>query len=389
VRLFPFIAAAILAGCAHLDSPPRHEIVGYYPNWKGAIDVDAGLLTVVNYAFLDICWDGEHGNPAVERRLPCPGPDGAMTLDDPAVDAPQLDRLAALKAKNPHLRLVGSVGGWSRSNRFSDMAAARETRAAFIDSVVAFLRQRGFDGIDIDWEYPGAIGIPCAAGFTCDRPADKRNFVALARELRVALDAAGAADGKRYLSTIAAGADRSFAFDGASAAWLAELAASLDWINLMTYDYHGTWETRAGLLAPLRRDPADPEDRNVEATVTMFVQAGIAPRKLTLGLPFYPKGWSGCEPGARGDGLYQACVAALPEPIEIGPGHTRYWNAAAQVPYLYNASTRTFITLDDADSVRIKMGYLRERGLLGAMYWEIAADRDHVLARVVAEALDR
>ena len=371
----------MLTGCAH------YEIVGYYAGWKPETVVDPSLLTVVNYAFLDICWDGEHGNPAVERRAPCEGANGAVALDDPRRDVPQFAALAALKAKHPHLRLVGSVGGWTRSNRFSDMAASPTTRANFIASVVAFLRRHDFDGIDLDWEYPGAVGVPCAAGFTCDRPADKRNFVTLARELRAALDAAGAADRKRYLSTIAAGALRDFVYDGVSTAWLAELASALDWINLMTYDYHGTWETRAGLLAPLHRDPADPEDKYVAATVAMYLAAGIPARKLTLGLPFYAKGWSGCEPGPRGDGLYQQCAAPLPEPIEPGAGLIRHWNPAAAVPFLYDPAGRTFVTLDDEASVRGKMRYLRERGLLGAMYWEIAADHGHALARVVAGEL--
>jgi chitinase len=312
LHLTPFLVAALLAGCAHLPPGPRYEIVGYYPGWKGAIAVDASLLTVVNYAFLVV------------------GADGALVLDNPAIDEGHFARLATLKAANPQVRLMASVGGWTRSDRFSDMAASPETRARFVDTSVAFLRRYGFDGIDIDWEYPGAIGVPCAAGRTCDRPEDKRNFVQLARELRAALDRAGAADRKRYLVTIAAGADRTFLYDGASAAWMVDLAASLDWVNLMTYDYHGTWETRAGMLAPLYDDPADPAGTNIDRSVAMYLEAGVSPRKLTLGIPFYAKGWSGCEPGPNGDGLYQPCAASIDEPAEstrvqalLEPGRAR------------------------------------------------------------------
>ena len=360
----------LLAGCATIPAETRYEIVGYYPGWKGPIEVDASLLTVVNYAFLDI-------SPA----------DGKLMLTDAAVDEAHFARLAALKAKHPHLRLVASVGGWTRSNHFSDMAASAAMRANFVGSVLAFLRHYDFDGIDIDWEYPGAIGVPCEKPLTCDRPEDKRNFVTLARELRAALDAAAATDRKRYLVTIAAGNDRSFLFDGTSSQWMADLAASLDWVNLMTYDYHGTWEKQANHLAPLLRDPADPVGTNVDASVTMYLDAGVPARKLTLGIPFYAKGWLGCAPGPNGDGLYQPCTAAIEEPAEPPRTFMRHWNAAARVPYDYDAASRTFVTYDDAESIRGKIDYLKRRGLLGAMYWEIAQDADRSLARTISKGL--
>ena len=416
------LVCVLISGCAAVPQASSYEIVGYYPGWKGALEVDARQLTVLNYAFLDICWDARHGNPAAGGLAPCKDvdgatihpPDGSVVVDNPSVDAANLARLAGLKAANPALKLVASVGGWTRSNRFSDMAADERTRANFIDSVVAFLRRHRFDGVDIDWEYPTSIGVRCAAGYNdCDRATDKQNFVALARELRAALDAAGAADARSYLSTIAAGADKSFVFDpGGSSAWLAQLAASLDWINLMTYDYHGTWEMSAGFVAPLYRDPADPAPVNADATVTLYLQQGIPASKLTLGQPFYGKGWIGCSPGPKGDGLYQPCAALADVPEATfefaylteqgylsrdargkytvgGLGFTRHWNNAARVPYLYNPSTRAFITYDDEASIHEKNRYVIGKGLRGAMFWELNADRHRVLGTVVAEDLER
>ena len=381
------LAFLLLAGCVTLAPTPRYEIVAYYPAWKGAIAFDATLVTVVNYAFLEVAEDG------------------SLTLSQPATDRAHFETLRAVKAKHPHLRLVASVGGWTRSDRFSDMANDAAARARFTQSTVAFLRGNGFDGLDIDWEYPGAIGVPCPAGRTCDRPADKRNFGLLARELRAALDAAGATDSKRYLLTIAAGNDRSFLFDGPSSAWMADLAASLDWVNLMTYDYHGTWENAAGMLAPLHRDPPDPSPAHVDASVALYLAAGVPPRKLTLGIPFYGKGWMGCAPGPRGDALYQMCAAPVADPAEAtfefsyltgegyllrdagarytvgGRGFTRHWSTAAGAPYLYNPQSGVFVTFDDEASVAAKARYIAARGLLGAMFWELAADREGVLAR--------
>jgi chitinase len=301
--------------------------------------------------------------------------------------------LAQLKSRHPHLKLMASVGGWTRSYGFSNMAAAPATRATFIESSIAFLRRYGFDGIDLDWEYPTRIGVPCAAGQTCERAEDKRNYLALVRQLRAALDAAGRSDARRYLATIAAGADREFLYDGASAGWMVEMAKALDWINLMTYDYHGTWEKRSGLLAGMA---------DVERSISLYLAAGVPAGSLTLGMPFYGKGWVGCSPGPRGDGLEQECSGPAPHPpestfefwrlrregyLDESRGFERHRSGASRAPYLFHASSGTFITYEDADSIRAKVGYLRSRGLRGAMYWELSADHEHELGRAVAREL--
>jgi len=407
-RLAALLVVLAAAGCASLAPQPAREVVGYYPAWKGVFEFDPTRLTVVNYAFLDICWDGRHGNGAVAPLEECAGENGSIVLGHPALDAANLEALAKVKRADPGLRLVASVGGWSWSNRFSDMASGDRSRAAFVSSAVRFLRDHGFDGIDIDWEYPGSIGIPCAAGqATCDRPGDKRSFAALGRELRAALDRAGASDGRHYLFTVAAGADAKYVFDAdKSSAWLAELAASTDWINLMTYDYHGTWERAALFVAPLSRDPADPGGANVVASVELFLAQGIAPSRLALGVPFYGKGWSGC---AGGEVLYKPCKALAREDHEAtyefaylvgegylvrdaggrftgtGRGFERYWNAAAKAPWLYEPRSRVFIAYDDEASIREKARYAMAKGLRGMMYWEISQDSRGVLAGVVAD----
>jgi chitinase len=377
-------AAVSLAGCAH------QEIVGYYAGWKPETAVAPRDVTVINYAFAYL------------------GFDGTIALDDPVKESPLLDRLVALKDGNRDLRVIISVGGWTRSSRFSDMAANPATRATFVKSTVAFLRRHRLDGIDIDWEYPTELGVPCPPAEICQRPEDKRNFVLLASELRTALDAAGYIDGQRYIATIAAGAGESFLFDpDRSSAWLRSLAASLDWINLMSYDYHGSWERVAGFNAPLRRDPNDPVDANVEASVKRLLDNGIPAGKIVLGVPFYGKGWSECARGPAGDGLYQRCTGlasgSADETFDFsyltdngylardgtgrytvaGLGFMRYWNAPARVPYLYNATTGVFITYDDEASLREKLDLARQYRLRGVMFWEIGADRDGVLRSVV------
>ena len=159
------------------------------------------------------------------------------------------------------------------------------------------------------------------------------------------------------------------------------------------------------------RDPKDPANAHAAASVTRLLESGIPARKITLGVPFYGKGWSGCAPGPAGDGLYQPCEGLASgssrESFDFayltgkgylardadgrhtlaGLGFVRHWNAAARVPYLYNPATRVFITYDDERSIREKAALVKRFGLRGAMFWELDADRDGVLRRVLSEEL--
>ncbi len=385
IRIAAAALAVLAAGCASL-APPTYEAVGYYAGWAGLLDADPRRLSAIDYAFLAV------------------SPDGSVFLAHPDSEEGVLAHLVKMKRANPSLVLFASVGGWAGSSRFSDMASDAAVRARFVDSSIAFLRRYGFDGIDIDWEYPGAIGVPCAPGVTCDRPGDKESFVALAREMREALERAGRRDGKRYFLTVAAGADSAFAANApvapSASPWLARLAESLDWINLMSYDYHGTWERSANFVAPLYTDPANPSPASVDASVNLFLAQGVPPGKLVLGIPFYGKGWTRCDDGPRGDGLYQPCAElARPEheaTFEFSTladagflGYERHWNAVAHAPWLYDRASHTFIAYDDERTVREKARYVRERGLRGAMFWEISADRHGVLAGTLAAELGR
>jgi len=328
-----------------------------------------------------------------------------------------LHALAALKQRNPKLRVFASVGGWNWSNQFSNLAATPSARATFAASALALLRRYDLDGIDIDWEYPTAAGVPCTSGQVCERPGDKQNYVTLARELRAAFDAAGRADGRHYAITIASGATDKFIKDpNGSSSWLAQLAGSLDWINLMAYDYHMPWDARNGHLAGLKgdaRDPAYASGYDDASAVRRYRDAGVAMDKLVLGVPFYGYGWKGCPAGAGADGLYQQCGGADGGGIDGSPsypfahlvdagllekgpggeydvgghGYRRYWNQAAQSPYLYNATTQVFISYEDQASLREKSRYIKAQGLRGAMFWELSGDSDRALGTVLANEL--
>ena len=375
------VVASHFASDAQANSP-AHTIAAYYISW-GAYgrnytprNIDAAKLTHIIYAFAKI-------------------DKGEVMLGDAAVDLRNFAELRALKQQNKQLKLLIAVGGWTGSTHFSDAAATEQDRNRFAESAVAFLREYGFDGIDIDREYPVAGG----RDENVRSNADRENFTLLVQALRTTLMAAGDADGKHYLLTVAAGASEEYVANTE----LDQIARTVDWIGVMSYDFTGAWSKTSGHNAPLFADPADPSPdgaRNtVAAAVVRLVQAGVPPGKLLLGLPLYGRTWNGCA--ARNDGAYQECSGPAKGTWEDGvldyqdiaenyltrKAFVRHFNRAAKVPFLFDARLGQFISYDDAESLRYKVGFLKDRGLGGAMLWEITADRKGSLVHLVAREL--
>ncbi|SET08020.1 glycosyl hydrolase family 18 protein [Paenibacillus sp. NFR01] len=406
-----------------VQAATNYKLVGYYASWAAygraynVSDIDPTKLNVINYAFADICWNGIHGNPDPTGPNPvtwtCQNeqsqtinvPNGTIVLGDPWIDAGKsfgddkwddpikgnLKQLWKLKDRNPNLKTVISVGGWTWSNRFSDVAATATTREVFANSAVDFIRKYKMDGVDLDWEYPVSGGL---AGNSY-RAEDKQNYVLLLQKIREKLNAAGTADGKTYLLTIASGASPAYVQNNN----LAGIASVVDWINIMTYDFNGSWNTTTGHNAPLYYDPAaassgltDPANYNIDKAVTNYLQNGVPASKLVLGMPFYGRGWGGAP--STGNGQYQVSsgisntgtwekgnydFSDLEANYINKNGYTRYWNNTSKVPFLYNPSTQTFISYDDVESFGYKTAYIKSKGLAGAMFWETSGDRNKTL----------
>jgi chitinase len=315
--------------------------------------IDPTRLTHINFAFGKIA-----GGKAV---LPHPGVAG------------NLADLRSLKARNPQLKVLLSVGGWE-ADGFSDAALTAESRDVFAASIVALLREHSLDGVDIDWEYPGQS----VAGIK-SRPQDKQNFTALLQTLRAHL-------GSRYLLTIASADHEYFDFTE-----MDRLHVYLDFINVMTYDFFNALTPTTGHHAGLYASPyAAPTDRNADASIKQHLAAGIPPDKLVLGVAFYGRGFAGVKPEHHGvNQAYERFEAAHPyaELVQkfIGRnGFVRKWDRQAQAPFLWNASTRAFITYDDPQSIAIKAEYVRKHRLGGMMFWELSQDsRGELLDAIV------
>jgi chitinase len=380
------LVAMALAGPAHAE-PARYRIVAYYlasplPARYVAPDrIPAGRITHLNYAFANI---DEHGE---------------IVVGDPALDISGPDnfaRLRQLKARHPHLKTLISVGGWAWSGRFSDVALTPESRARFAESGVAFIRRHGFDGIDVDWEFPVAGGMP----ENLHRPQDKQNFTLLLQAMREKLDAAGREDRRKYLLTAAVGNNEAYLANTEIRA----VAATLDWLNVMAYDMNGVWSKVAAHIAPLHTDPAmnvpgtSPKN-NVADLVERYLAAGVPARQFVLGLPFYGYVWRGC-PNTR-HGEYQTCQGPGRGTWEEGAldysdieaqfinrnGFVRHWNAASRAAFLYNAATGEFVSYEDPQSLREKTRLLKRRRLGGAMFWELTGDRRQRLLGTLSREL--
>ncbi|MGH7603962.1 MAG: glycoside hydrolase family 18 protein, partial [Gemmatimonadaceae bacterium] len=253
-----------------IETAPPSRVVGYFASWgvssKGTriADLPARDLTHIFYAF---------GN--VEE-------DGTAGVDNPGTN---FEELARLKTRNPRLKLSMSIGGWGGSGRFSNIALTDSSRRKFTESAIdVFIRQHPglFDGIDIDWEFPVAGGM---AG-NAERPADKENFTLLLAELRRELDAQGSIDRKHYELTVAASARP----QEIANVEIARIEPLLDFINVMTYDYHSAPGT-TNFNAPLYAANGDPTPKlNIHVTMRAFLDAGVPPNKLLLGIPFYGHG---------------------------------------------------------------------------------------------------
>ena len=336
------------------------KLIAYVTSWSPPVAIDTSRITHVNFAFARI---DVHGR---------------VVLPDDA-SATRLAEIVAAKRTSPALRVLISVGGWG-ADGFSDAALTDDSRGRFADSAVALMRSHAADGIDLDWEYPGQS----TAGIRA-RPVDKRNFTLLLAALRGRLDTRSRGDrrapGDGYLLTIAS-ADREY-FDHVE---MEVLHAELDWINVMAYDFYNSLTPTTGHHAGLYRAATAPvSSRWADASVEQHLAAGVPARKLVLGVAFYGRRFEGVtaddlgrnQPYERygGDHAYAQLVTGY---VDRG-GFKRHWDETAQAPWLWNATTRSFISYDDPRSIDLKSAYARQRGLGGIMFWELAQDASAAL----------
>jgi len=344
------------------------RIVGYVAGWSSMKiqDVDATKLTHINYAFADI----DKGKIVLRLKT----------------DSLNLVQLVNKKAQNPDLKVIISIGGWAWSNWFSDAALTPESRAGFAASAIELMQKYKLDGIDLDWEYPGQLGED-----NVFRPEDKQNFTLLLAEIRRQLDELGSKSDIHYLLTIASGADKSYV----DHTELGEAQKYLDFVNIMTYDFYSGLDSITGHHANFNPSTSAVSlSKSVLESVDGHLKAGVPASKLVLGIPFYGRMWTGVN--AQNNGLYQK-AKSVGTIIEyniivdkyLNKGFERFWDESAKAPYLWSRDSSCFISYEDTTSLALKLRFVKDQKLGGAMFWEYSLDKNDELLKTIDKYLQK
>ncbi|MGL5151714.1 MAG: glycosyl hydrolase family 18 protein [Clostridium sp.] len=405
--------------------------VMYYGDWsiwggEGQFypqSIPAEDLTHLNFAFMDFNADGSFkfcdmtsaiGHPLGHKDLPYDenvsgGFSGGV-----------LNEFQVLKQRNPNLKIGLSIGGWSKSGDFSDMAANPTARANFVKNAMEMIKNLNMDFVDLDWEYPGAgqvrqpdlVDNKNDEGTPKARAEDKQNYILLLQDLRTALDKQGKELGRTYELSAALPMANSKVTDGIDVKRMFEL---LDFGNIMTYDAAGAWDTVSGHQAALYSNPDGPyvgSGFSVDESVKNYISKGAKPEKIVIGAAYYTRGWEKVAnngpdkslPGLYGTaekvnrdadnttqtpGAHNYAPAAVGDGGRLGgvwpwraqnelkqkySGLKEYWDDSAKAPYLYNESTGAFFTYDNPRSIQEKVKYVKQNNLGGMIAWMASQD---------------
>ena len=322
------------------------RVIGYFTSWRTGknglpaylvSDIPWDKITHINYAFAAV--DEQSHLIKVDdaaTKLTWEGVPGAE-MDPEFAYKGHLNLLSKYKKQYPDVKTLISVGGWADTRGFytattkGDCSVNTAGINAFADSAVGFIRQYGFDGVDVDYEYPTSMKD---AGNPNDFPLSNQcraklfaNYEVLMKTLRNRLDSAGTEDGRKYMLTIASPAS-AYLLRGMENF---QVTQYLDYVNLMTYDFHGAWNNFVAHNAALFDNKADPELAQWgvysqaqygaigylnAAWSAHYFRGALAAGKINIGVPYYTRGWQGVTGGTHGlNGK-----AALPSQSNCQPG---------------------------------------------------------------------
>lgn len=346
------------------------KVVGYYTSWAQfrrdsakfvPEDVDGNLLTHVIYAFVKFDSLGnmvpvEHNDLSTSKKLG------------------MYERFNSLKIIHPHLKTLLSVGGERlKGASFLAVLSHAKTRHNLASSLVRFAVKHGFDGVDIDWEYEK------------NSSKSRGSCHLLVEFLADIKTAAKNQKQKDFIVTVVVGL-RSVA--GASKC-MKKISNSADWLNVIGYDFHGSWANYTDANAPLYRDNSDYSTYYVDHLIKKYLNLGVDSKKLVLGVPAYGRSYANVDlkksvkprnksrgPGAAGKHTKQKGILSFYEISELlqAGALVKVWDKITSTPYAYNLVTNEWVSFDDEKSVSLKTTYAKRMGLGGVMLWALALD---------------
>ncbi|XP_047998532.1 acidic mammalian chitinase-like isoform X1 [Leguminivora glycinivorella] len=355
-------AASVKASCKSSG-----VVTCYYGTWAngrsgkgrfGVSDLPTHLCTHIVYSFLTL--DGTSGGIVAPKESTVEGKGNSVS------------DLIALKKKNPELKILAAIGGWNEaSTNFSAVVNDKTKRALFVKNLYNYVDTNGFDGLDLDWEYPSQReGVA----------SDKKKFVTLVKELKKAFAK------KSYLLTAACAVTQSnidLSYD------VPALSKHLDYIHLMLYDFHGSWETTTGVNAPLYAQETDAAtlNLNVKNSVHTWINNGASPSKLVLGLGAYGKtftltsldntstGAPVTGAGVGGPYVGESGTYSYLEICEDQKDNPSAWSITeVEGNYVYANKDLFWVGYDNPNTIKAKAQYAKNTGLAGIMYWAIDLD---------------
>ncbi|WP_233165715.1 glycoside hydrolase family 18 protein [Pedobacter sp. ASV12] len=367
---FVLIGIALLVAMKMPERKPKPVVIGYVTGFNGLVDpsqIAAEKLTHINYAFVNV-------------------KDNKAFLQNLKTDTTNFARLNTLKQKNPALKILISIGGWSWSENFSNAVLTDSLRKGFATSAVDIIRKYRLDGVDIDWEYPG---MPGEQG-NVYRPEDKQNFTLMFEAIRKELDVLEKETGKKKLLTTATGGFPSFLNNTE----MGKAAKYLDYINLMTYDYY-SWK-QAGHHTNLYDSKTSPAENSADKAIKAYLAAGVPASKIVMGIAFYGRNFKLSPTAQKGLGdtildsgnSYGRGYTFMKDSLINKKGFVEYKDEDAKAPYLFNAETKQYITYDNEWSVAHKCEYVLKNKLGGVMFWEYSSDRKNYLLDQITKSFN-
>ncbi|KAJ2792124.1 hypothetical protein GGI18_000644 [Coemansia linderi] len=396
---FAAIAALFVSLASHsIPARAADVIFGYLPTWQAdkAEGVDFAKYTHITIAFA------------------IPDQNGHITMDNrDSMMAEWMPKLA-----EGHTKVLVSLGGWTGSKHFSPLLKDPKKRSHMIDEMTQWMQEFGFDGWDIDFEYPGRQGNSC---HQFDAREDTPNFLLFLKDLRHRMDSEFGESTK--LITIATHF-QPFSGSQGPMSDVSEFANYVDYFNPMLYDFNGVWSDTTGPNAPLDYTKGKALQFSFKSSIQSWIDAGIPASKINAGLPFYGRTVTAHGDMASSPDMYQPLSKTIPrgdgddkEESDISCGGPklfsgiwkyanlrsegvldspdsatapwiRRYDNATNTPWLFNKETRDFVSYDDTTSINAKAGFAAEKGLAGVMIWPITNDYDNELVNAAQSAFN-